>query len=631
MKTKIFILICLCLALLSGSALAAAPGAESYTADIRLENGSASIVGSGAALAEGVLSIAEPGLYRLEGSLTGRIEVDAAGPVELVFCGLTVQGDSVALYAKRCESLTITLAPDFGQSSLSQSSDNDDAAVILSNAPLSFGGSGSLLLQGAAGGVITKGRLTVEGGSLGVVCGGEGLRAKASRSGSGDLVIAGGSLTVQAGDNGLRAEDSLIVSEGLVSLSAGGDGLKAANLMISGGSLSVTAQDEGADADSFIFGGGVLNLDSQGNGAKADDIIISGGSLTLTAALDGLHAARNLEINGGELALTCGGGGGDAINTIDTGGIMMGGGRGGRGASSEASAETATTTTVTTDVSAKALKSDGSILITGGLITISSADDGIHATSDVTIENGQITIISNDDGIHADEAIAINGGSILVEDCFEGIEATNITINGGDTDVFSVNDGLNTASGEMGFGMPFGGGTSSLFEMNGGTLDIVITGSMSNLGDGVDANGSFYMNGGYLTASTIGGTMENGLDSGSNFVVTGGIIAASGNSGMQESAAASSTQCTAVLSLGSYVTAGTECTVTDSEGSILLSYTPANVCNCIIVSHPDFEIGGTYTLTAGSLTQSFTFSSVTYSSSGEMGGFGGGRGGMRPF
>ena len=225
-----------------------------------------------------------------------------------------------------------------------------------------------------------------------------------------------------------------------------------------------------------------------------------------------------------------------------------------------------------------------------------------------------------------------------MEDCFEGIEASNVTINGGDTDVFSVNDGLNTTSGEMGF-MPFGSsGSSSVFEMNGGTLDIVITGTTSNLGDGVDANGSFTMNGGYLTASTVGGTMENGLDSGSNFLVTGGIIAASGNSGMQESASASSTQCTAVLSLGSYVSGGTECLVTDSDGEVLIAYTPANACNCIIVSHPDFEIGGTYTLTAGSLTQSFTFSSVSYSSSGEMsggpgGGFGGGgaSGGMRPF
>lgn len=608
MKTKILIIIGLCLALLGTGALAAAPGAESYAADIRLENGSAAITGTGAALADGVLSITEPGRYRLEGSLTGRIEVRSSGAVELVLCGLNVQGESVALYAKSGESLTVTLASDFGQSSLSQTADNEDAAVILSNIPLTVNGSGSLLLQGASGGVIAKGSLTVAGGSIGVLCGGNGLQAKDSRSDSGSILLSGGNLTVQAG----------------------GDALKAASIEIAGGLVSLSARDEGADAEALVLSGGQLSLTSQGNGAKANTITVSGGSLTLNAALDGLHALEMLQISGGELSLTCGGGGGDAINTVDSGsGMMMGGPGRGRGASAEAT--TTTTTAVTADVSAKALKSDGDISVTGGCITVSSADDSIHAAGSVTIDDGQITLISNDDGIHADEAIVINGGTILVEDCFEGIEASNITLNGGDTDIFSVNDGLNTASGEMGF-PPFGGGSSSLFEMNGGTLDIVITGSMMNLGDGVDANGSFIMNGGHLTASTVGGTMENGLDSGSNFVVNGGIIAASGNAGMQESAAATSTQCTAVLSLNGYVYGGTECTVTDSEGKVLLTYTPANACTCIIVSHPDFEIGGSYTLTAGSLSQSFSFTSVSYSSSGEMGGRpGGGRGGMRPF
>ena len=608
MKTKILIIIGLCLALLGTGALAAAPGAESFTADIRLENGSAAILGTGAELADGILSITEPGRYRLEGSLTGRIEVRSSGAVELVFCGLSVQGDSVALYAKSGESLTVTLASDFGQSSLSQSSDSEDAAVILSNIPLTVNGSGSLLLQGASGGVIAKGSLTVAGGSIGVLCGGNGLQAKDSRSDSGSILLSGGNLTVQAG----------------------GDALKAASIEIAGGLVSLSARDEGADAEALVLSGGQLSLTSQGNGAKANTITVSGGSLTLNAALDGLHALEMLQISGGELSLTCGGGGGDAINTVDSGsGMMMGGPGRGRGASAEAT--TTTTTAVTADVSAKALKSDGDISVTGGCITVSSADDSIHAAGRVTVDEGQITLVSNDDGIHADEAIVINGGTILVEDCFEGIEASNITLNGGDTDIFSVNDGLNTTSGEMGF-PPFGGSSSSsLFEMNGGTLDIVITGNMMNLGDGVDANGSFIMNGGYLTASTVGGTMENGLDSGSNFVVNGGIIAASGNAGMQESAAATSTQCTAVLSLNGYVYGGTECTVTDSEGKVLLTYTPANACTCIIVSHPDFEIGGSYTLTAGSLSQSFSFSSVSYSSSGEMGGRPGGRGGMRPF
>ena len=142
------------------------------------------------------------------------------------------------------------------------------------------------------------------------------------------------------------------------------------------------------------------------------------------------------------------------------------------------------------------------------------------------------------------------------------------------------------------------------------------------MGDGVDSNGAIYINGGRITAGTDGSTMENGIDSGSSFVVTGGILAASGNAGMQESASTYSTQCAAVLELMSGVQAGTECVVTDEDGNVVMTYTPYRWCTCIVLSHPDFQIGRTYTLTAGSQTKTFTFTSVSYSERG-FGGFGG--------
>ncbi len=402
----------------------------------------------------------------------------------------------------------------------------------------------------------------------------------------GGLVIRGeGALSLEAAGRGIQCKDSRL-AEGLFRLESG--------------ALSVTAGKDGI---------------------KAATAELLGGALTVNAALDGLHSELGTLVSGGEYAITCGNGGGLAINrqTND----MMGGGPALPGASmgSEEQTEDSKST-----VSCKALKSDGDIEILGGVLRLGCDDDAVHAAGDLIIEDGNITISCNDDGLHADGDITINGGRILLEDCFEGIEGTNITINGGDIDVFSVNDGLNTSSGEMGFS-PFGG-SSTLFAMNGGELDIVITGNVSNQGDGVDANGSFHMNGGRLTASTASGTLENGLDSGSNFLVTGGILAASGNSGMQESASDDSTQPAAVLSLGATVPGGTECVITDSAGSVVMTYTPAQQCTCLIVSHPDFQIGESYTLTAGTVTTEFTFDTVSYSSSGEMGG-GPGPGGNR--
>ena len=615
MRKNVFIVILLCLALLAAPAAASAPGTQSFTADIRFEDGLCLIDGRGADWDGSRLTISEAGLYRLEGEMTGRIHVQAPGEVELLLCGLTVQGDLCALSAD-CRRLTLTLSPDFGQSSLLQSRDGDNGAALVCEGELVLGGSGSLLVQSASDGIVTEGPVSVTGGSIAVLSGsGSGIKADSSRTASGDLSLSGGSLTVVAALDGLRAENSLCVSGGL---------------------LSVQAGDEAIDAQSFIQSGGSLSLVCEGNGVKTEnELTLSGGSLALDSALDGLQAGTDLTILGGELTLTAGGGGGDAINQVDSGSIAMDGGPGGRGgSSSEPAAETEAAETAAADVSTKGLKAGGSILMEGGSVAVSSSDDSLHATGSITIWDGLLHIISNDDGIHADEDLIIHGGTILLEDCFEGLEAANITVYGGDIDVFSVNDGLNTASGEMGL-FSSSDDSTGVFTMNGGTLDIVITGNSSNLGDGVDANGSFYMNGGSLTASTIVGTLENGLDSAGNFVVSGGILAASGNSGMQESPSESSTQCTAVLSFGTDIPGGTECLVTDSEGNLIMTYTPANGCDCIILSHPDFVLGESYTLTAGTVTQDFSFSTYVYSGSsggfggGGFGGFGGGRGGFR--
>ncbi len=525
--------------LLSVGASAAAPGAQSYAADVRMENGLPRWEGEGLRWDGEVLVIESAGVYRLEGALAGSLRVECAGATELVLCGFSAEGAACALYSEST-ALTLTLAADFGESALCQSGSAGGAALLCE---------GALLLRGE--GAL---RLTAEG---------RALRVKGSRLAEGSFRMEGGSVTATAASDGVKAES----------------------------------------------------------------IELAGGALTLTAASDGLHAETALTVSGGSHRIVCGNGGGLAINRQDSGGV--GGGPRMPGASM-GSEETEDSKALE---SGKALKSDGDISIFGGSLYLGCDDDAVHAAGELLIDDGDITVSCNDDGLHADGDIIINGGRILLEDCFEGIEGTNVTINGGDIDVFSVNDGLNTASGEMGFSLF--GGASTLFEMNGGELDIVITGNSSNLGDGVDANGSFHMNGGRLTASTASGTLENGLDSGSNFLVTGGILAAGGNSGMQESASADSTQPTAVLSLGATVAGGTECVITDSAGRLVMSYTPANQCTCLIVSHPDFVLGQSYTLTAGTLTQEFTFDTVSYSSSGEMGGFpgggpGGGRGSREP-
>lgn len=590
MIRKLFtVLLCAALALLVGCAAevgtaenAATDGGD-YTAAITLADGKTSIHGTGAALSGDTLLISRSGRYRLAGTLDGNVTIDCSGEVELVLCGLTVRGEGWALYAKGCDALTLTLAE--GGNTLSQSATAEENGVCLeSKAPLTIRGDGALTLDAA----------------------GIGLRGKA------DICLTSGTVTVNAADVGVKAksEGSLNISGGSLTVSAGDDALNAPLVTLSGGAASLAATGRGIDAGELTLSGGTLAVTSGDDGARADTLLtVSGGNVTVEAGCDGLQSQGDMVISGGVLAIHCNEGGGNAIRRFDSGGM------GGPGWGSSETTEYY----VMPEESCKALKADGGISISGGTLALDSADDTIHAAGLVEISGASIEICTSDDAIHSDTDLIIHSGTILINDCFEGLEAANITINGGDIDIYSVNDGINASSGS---GEGFGWGDTAVFTMNGGEVDIYVTGASSNMGDGIDSNGAIYINGGRITAGTDGGTMENGIDSASSFVVTGGILAASGNSGMQESASTYSTQCAAVLRLSSGVDAGTECTVTDEIGNVIMTYTPYRWCSCIVLSHPDFQIGSTYTLTAGDEVKSFTFSSVSYTERG-FGGMGG--------
>ena len=104
------------------------------------------------------------------------------------------------------------------------------------------------------------------------------------------------------------------------------------------------------------------------------------------------------------------------------------------------------------------------LVITGGNITIDSAEDGIHVNDEFRICNAVLTINAGDDGIHCDNEILIAGGTINIEKCYEGIEGLQITMKDGDVTIYPTDDGVN-ANGEtdgFGFGSMTGkGGNAS--------------------------------------------------------------------------------------------------------------------------------------------------------------------------
>ncbi len=282
--------------------------------------------------------------------------------------------------------------------------------------------------------------------------------------------------------------------------------------------------------------------------------------------------------------------------------------------------------------STKGLKSDGDITITGGVISLSTADDSIHCARLCSIDGGEIYIYASDDAIHSDDTLRINDGSITVYDCFEGLEAFAIEVHGGTLQIYAVNDCVNANGSEWGERRvdSVSGYEYTYYWQSGGTVDLVVYSYGNNMGDGMDSNGSLYVTGGHLTVSTPGTFMENGIDTGwGYFVISGGEVIAGGGSAMQETPSSQTDQCIAMVN--ATLQADTTIYLRDSDGNDIWSYTFPNYTACIIVSHPAMTIGNTYTLTYGDTTTELDFTETNYvSGGGWCGCFGRGRCG-RPF
>ena len=179
------------------------------------------------------------------------------------------------------------------------------------------------------------------------------------------------------------------------------------------------------------------------------------------------------------------------------------------------------------DYSAKGIKADNIIEISGGNINIKAYDDGIHANygdafdtdpvtygeGDVTISGGNIEIYAADDGIHADRYLNVEGGNIDITYAYEGLEGTVVNIKDGDTKVYGVDDGLNCSKKA--------GDLAAAINVSGGVIDTTVYG---NDVDAIDSNGTFTQTGGIIITKGGTGGMSTGLDVDGTAKITGGTF-----------------------------------------------------------------------------------------------------------
>lgn len=345
-----------------------------------------------------------------------------------------------------------------------------------------------------------------------------------------------------------------------------------------GDALSSAEEDEPnaclySKADLIVAGTGGLTVNGNYNNGvtSKDNLLVDGVTLTVSAANNGVTGKDSCTVRGAAVTVTSVG---------------------------------------------KGLKSDGELLLESGTFVMDCEDDAFHSNGDVTVTGGSYTVATGDDAFHADGALTVSGGTVDITKSCEGLEGATVDITGGVISVVASDDGINAAGGD-GENVPGQANNSYWIHVSGGVITVDAG------GDGIDSNGDILVSGGELYISGSTGDGDSAIDCDGDASVTGGVVVAAGSSGMAQNFGASSTQGSILVT---FSTGSTEqVTLTDSDGTVLASFAPAKRYTCVVISTPDVVQGGTYTITAGTQSQTVTMSSLIYGGGmgfGSMGGMG---------
>ncbi len=109
-------------------------------------------------------------------------------------------------------------------------------------------------------------------------------------------------------------------------------------------------------------------------------------------------------------------------------------------------------------------------------------------------------------------------GILNIEAENEGLDSElHLTINSGNINIVSGNDGINTNEDNV-----------SVTTINGGNINITVNGATGE-GDGIDSNGWLVINGGSVSAWACGNSGDAGIDSDMGIHLYGGAVFAGGN------------------------------------------------------------------------------------------------------
>lgn len=368
----------------------------------------------GVTVSDGVITITKAGNYRLSGTYSGQVKVEAADSdmVRLILDNATitnstgaainvVEADEVVIYTASGSTNTVS-----DGSSYSDTASGSPDAAIYSKSDLTLAGEGTLKVEGN----YEEGIHTTDG-----------------------LVIASGTLEVTAANTGIKGKDYVDILDGTVTVTATKDGIKATNdtdgnrgwVRLSGGTVNISAGDDGFKAERVLeISGGTLNITQSNEGIEAQCINILDGTVNVTSSDDGINASYSTSSSSSTESTSS-----STTQTTQTSqtaqntqsgqpaqGNAAQGGQGGQGGQPPAGGQAPSG-----NMGQPPAGGGGGMGGGGGTFEV------VDAT--INIAGGTVTVNANGDGIDSNGTATLSGGTLVVNGPFTGGN-TSLDTNG---------------------------------------------------------------------------------------------------------------------------------------------------------------------------------------------------------
>ena len=368
----------------------------------------------GVTVSDGVITITKAGNYKLTGTYSGQVKVEAADSdmVRLILDNATItnstgaainvaEADEVVIYTASGSTNTVS-----DGSSYSDTASGSPDAAIYSKSDLTLAGEGTLKVEGK----YEEGIHTTDG-----------------------LVIASGTLEVTAANTGIKGKDYVDILDGTVTVTATKDGIKATNdtdgnrgwVRLSGGTVNISAGDDGFKAERVLeISGGTLNITESNEGIEAQYINILDGTVNVTSFDDGINASYSTSSTSSTSTTSTESTSSSTTQTTQTSqtaqntqsgqpaqGNAAQGGQGGQGGQPPAGGQAPS----------------GNM----GQPPAGGGGGGTFEVVDATINiaGGTVTVNANGDGIDSNGTATLSGGTLVVNGPFTGGN-TSLDTNG---------------------------------------------------------------------------------------------------------------------------------------------------------------------------------------------------------